>query len=403
MGNASISSTLIALLFWLALGVISYTYFGYPLLIWIISRLRPKSESYERHTPYITLLIAAYNEEVIIEDKLINSLSIDYPKEKLQILIVTDGSTDQTPDIVNKFANLGIEKLHQPERRGKMAAINRAMAHARGEIIVFSDANNYYQPDTLKKLIAPFSNLEVGAVSGAKVIGRGDGALGASEGLYWKYESFIKQQESRLGSCTSVSGEILAIRKNTYNTPPDNIINDDFYIAMQVIRQGHRLAYVPDAKSSERVSLTAKDEIIRRTRINAGRYQAIALAGQLLPFNHPVLVWQIISHKFLRPLVPFFMIVLAISNLTAVIYPPRAGGAINLQPPFGVFMLCLQMLFYMLAWFGARPSKQENQSRLIRLLYLPTFLTNSNIAALNGFFQYLRGQQSHIWERIQRR
>ena len=403
MVSPSTPSTLIALLFWMAFVVIFYTYFGYPLLIWIISSFIPKSEFSKHQTPYVTLLIAAYNEETVIEDKLINSLSIDYPKEKLQILVITDGTTDQTPAIVKKYADLGIELLHQPERRGKMAAINRAMAHARGEIIVFSDANNYYQPDTLKKLITPFSNLEVGAVSGAKVIDRGDGALGASEGLYWKYESFIKQQESRLGSCTSVSGEILAIRKNTYNTPPDNIINDDFYIAMQVIRQGHRLAYVPEAKSSERVSLTAKDEIIRRTRINAGRYQAIAMAGHLLPFNRPILVWQIISHKFLRPLVPFCMIVLVISNLTAVLYPPKAGGAIYLQPPFGVFMLGLQMLFYILAWIGARPLKQENQSKLIRLLYLPTFLTNSNIAALYGFFQYLRGQQSHIWERIQRR
>jgi len=163
------------------------------------------------------------------------------------------------------------------------------------------------------------------------------------------------------------------------------------------------LAYVPEAKSSERVSLTAKDEIIRRTRINAGRYQAIAMAGQLLPFNRPVLVWQIISHKFLRPLVPFCMISLVILNLAAVIYPPKTGGVIYLDIPFSYIMLGSQALFYILAWFGAQSGKQENQSKFVRLLYLPTFLTNSNFAALKGFFQFLRGQQPHIWERIQRR
>ena len=403
MDNVSTSSMLIALLFWLALGVILYTYFGYPLLISIISRIRPKSEAYKQQTPYVTLLIAAYNEEVVIEDKLKNSLSIEYPKEKLQILVVTDGSTDRTPEIVRKYTNLGMELLHQPERRGKMAAINRAMAHVQGEIIVFSDANNYYRPDTINKLIAPFSNPEIGAVSGAKVIDQGDGDLGASEGLYWKYESYIKKQESRLGCCTSVAGEILAIRKSAYITPPNKIINDDFYMAMQIIRQGYRLVYVPEAKSSERVSLTARDEIIRRTRINAGRYQAITMAGQLLPFNRPVLVWQIISHKFLRPVVPFCMISIAILNLAAVLYPPKGGGVIYLGIPFSFIMLGLQVLFYMLAWFGARSGKQENQNKLVRLLYLPTFLTNSNFAALKGFFQFLRGQQPHIWERIQRR
>jgi cellulose synthase/poly-beta-1,6-N-acetylglucosamine synthase-like glycosyltransferase len=403
MRNPPISSALTALLFWVALGIILYAYFGYPLLIWVISKIYPKSEIYKPYTPYVTLLIAAYNEEAVIEEKIKNSLSIDYPKERFQILVVTDGSIDKTPEVVKKYAGLGVCLLHNPERRGKMAAINRAMAHARGEVIIFSDANNYYQVDTIKKLIEPFSSLEVGAVSGAKVIMQGDGTLGASEGAYWKYESFIKKQESRAGSCTSVAGEILAIRKNAYITPPDNIINDDFYIAMQVIRQGYRLVYVPEAKSSERVSLTARDEIIRRTRINAGRYQAIALAGQLLPFNRPMLVWQIISHKFLRPLVPFCMISLVILNLTAVLYPPKTGGVIYLDTPFSVIMLGLQALFYLLALFGSRFAKQENQKKFIRLLYLPTFLTNSNFAALKGFFQYIRGQQSHLWERIQRR
>lgn len=393
----------LAITFWLSLGGIIYTYFGYPIIIALLAGIFSKTEQSKPATPSVTLLIAAYNEETVIRSKLNNCLSLDYPNERLQILVVTDGSSDETPKIVDEFGSRNVKLLHQPERKGKMAAITRAISQIESEIIVFSDANNIYQPDTIMQLVAPFSNPGVGAVTGAKVIEKGDGSLGNSEGLYWKYESFIKRCESQLGSCTSAAGEILAIRKKLYVNPPPKIINDDFYIAMQIIRQGYRLVYVPEARSSERVSLTAQDEIIRRTRINAGRYQAIAMAGQILPFNRPILVWQVISHKFLRPLVPFCMIGLAILNLTAVLYPPKAGGAIYLDAPFSVIMLGLQVLFYMLAWLGASSGKQENQSKFVRFLYLPTFLTNSNFAALKGFFQFLRGQQSHIWERIQRR
>jgi biofilm PGA synthesis N-glycosyltransferase PgaC len=395
-------SILLAAGFWLSVFCILYTYFGYPILITILAKSHPPSPLYDARSLFVTLLIAAYNEEIVIEEKIKNCLAIDYPKDRFQILIVTDGSSDQTPELVKKYTREGVELLHQPERRGKMAAINRAMPFVRGEVVVFSDANNYYRSDTIKKLLAPFGNPEIGAASGAKVIDEGDGNLGASEGLYWKYESFIKKQESRLGSCTSASGEILAIRKNAYVSPPDKIVNDDFYLAMQVIRQGYRFVYVPDAKSVERVSLTAKDEVKRRTRIIAGRYQAISMANKLLPFNRPLLVWQIVSHKFLRPLVPFFMIGAAIFNLIAVVFPPQTNSILYLGKPFSAIMLSLQGLFYLLAWIGSH-SKLSEQNKLVKLLYLPTFLTNSNLAALKGFLQFLRGEQSHLWERIQRR
>ncbi len=399
----STGSFLIALLFWASLGGILYTYFGYPVLIYLLAKMIHKPETYQTSQPSVTLLIAAYNEEAVIEEKIKNSLTINYPKELFQVLIVTDGSADKTPEIVKRYINYGIEILHEPERRGKMAAINRALPNARGEIIVFSDANNYYQPDTILKLIQPFGSPAVGGVTGAKVIGQGDGSLGASEGLYWKYESFIKKQESRAGSCTSAAGEVLAIRKNLYAPPPDHVINDDFYIAMQIVRNGYRLVYIPEAKSVERVSPSARDEIARRTRINAGRFQAITMAGQILPFNRPLLVWQILSHKFLRPMVPFCMIGMAIFNLLAVLFPPQAQGLWILSKPYSIIFLVLQILFYTAAWVGSRAVNRGEQNRLIRLFYLPTFLTNSNYAALMGFFRFLRGSQSHMWERIQRR
>jgi cellulose synthase/poly-beta-1,6-N-acetylglucosamine synthase-like glycosyltransferase len=281
------------------------------------------------------------------------------------------------------------------------------MAQVSSDIVVFSDANNYYQPETIKKLVAPFNDPHIGAVSGSKVIDQGDGNLGASEGLYWKYESFIKVRESRLDSCTSVSGEILAIRKNAYVSPSMNIINDDFYIAMQVIRQGYRLVYVPEARSSERVSLSAKDEIIRRARINAGRYQAISRAFEILPLTRPLLVWQIISHKFLRPLVPFAMIFMLFSNILLILIPSPSSSflpsLVGLSYPFGLAFLVLQGLFYISAWIGTLMTEHGDQSKIARLLYLPAFLTNSNFAALRGFIQFLRGSPTHIWDRIQRR
>jgi len=390
-------------LFWLSMAGIIYTYFGYPLLVAALASLFPKAEGGQDVTPTVTLLVAAYNEENVIESKIQNCLAIEYPKNKLQILVITDGSSDRTPQIVEQFAAENVLLLHQPERRGKMAAINRALLTIESEIVVFSDANNYYQPQTLRKLLGPFCDSGVGATTGAKLILKGDGSLGESEGLYWKYESFIKSQESRLGSCTSAAGEILAIRKKLYVTPPEKIINDDFFIAMQILKQGYRLIYVPDAKSIERVSLTAQDEIIRRTRINAGRFQAIALSRKILPFNQPYLIWQIFSHKFLRPFVPFFMIFVAISNVMLLLLPPGVGSLQPLGRLFYEVLLALQILFYGLAWLGARPNYQVDPSKFRKMVYLATFLVNSNLAALKGFIQFARGQQSHIWDRTQRR
>ena len=403
MESESLVSILTALFFWISVGGILYTYFGYPLLIFFLAKLNNKLEKYPASQPPVTLLIAAYNEESVIESKIRNSLAIDYPKNLFQVLIVADGSTDKTCEIVKRYTNLGVNLLYQPERRGKMAAINRALPQARGEIIVFSDANNYYPQDTICSLIQPFGDPEVGAATGAKVIEQGDGSLGTSEGLYWKYESFIKKQESRLGSCTSVTGEVLAIRKNLYSPPPDHVINDDFYIAMQIVRSGYRLIYVPEAKSIERVSPSAEDEVTRRTRINAGRFQAIAMAKQILPLKRPILVWQILSHKFLRPLVPFGMIGAALFNLLAVLFPPESKGLFILSQPYSLIFLGLQILFYALAWMGRKYGNRGEQNKLLRLFYLPTFLTNSNWAALLGFVRFLRGGQSHLWERIARR
>jgi len=382
---------------------ILYVYAGYPVLLTILARLRPRATSVPPHQPSVTLLIAAYNEEATIAEKLNNCLALDYPRHLLQIVVAADGSDDATPDIVSTYAEQGVELSYSPPRRGKMAAINRAIPLASGEIIVFSDANNMYSPNAIRELTAPFSDTSVGAVTGAKSIQRGDGALGESEGAYWKYESFIKKQETRLSTSIGAPGEILAIRRSLYEAPPDNIINDDFYLAMRLIRRGYRIIYNPQARSIERVSLSAQDEVTRRARIVAGRYQALALGLRLLPLQRPLIVWQVISHKFLRPLVPFMMIGAFLTNLLAIIFPRRAQKCTSLElaPPINWLLFSLQLLFYALAWLGNR--RAAKGSKIGTLLYLPAFLVNSNMAAVKGLHQFLTKEQTTLWQRAKRR
>jgi cellulose synthase/poly-beta-1,6-N-acetylglucosamine synthase-like glycosyltransferase len=393
---------MITKLFWFFVGSIFYTYVGYPLLLTLLARTRPRPETVESGLPSVTLLVAAYNEEATIAQKLENSLALNYPGERLQIVVAADGSNDRTVDIVRRYAERGVELSYNPSRRGKIAAINRALARVRGEIIVFSDANNFYQPDTVQALVKPFVDPTVGAVSGAKVIVKDDETLSESEGLYWKYESFIKRQETRLGCCAGVAGEVLAVRKDLFEPPPDNIINDDFYIAMRLIRRGYRVVYTPRARSYERVSPSARDEIARRTRIVAGRYQAIALAHQLLPARRPLVVWQIVSHKFLRPLVPLAMIGALVTNIIDVARSLRTtqSTTASLVPPLNRIMLVAQVVFYGLAWLG---SVNERVGRSGKLLYLPTFLVNSNFAALVGLYRFITKSQTTRWKRVPRR
>jgi cellulose synthase/poly-beta-1,6-N-acetylglucosamine synthase-like glycosyltransferase len=389
------------ILFWLFVFGVFYVYAGYPLLLAILARVFPRPIATGSELPTLTLLIAAHNEEAAIAEKLQNSLSLKYPADKLQILVAADGSDDRTAEIVSSFAARGVELSYELARRGKMSAINRAMQIARSEIVLFSDANNMYAADTLLELMRFFSDPQVGAVSGAKHILSGDGSLGDTEGLYWKYESFIKKQETRLGSCTGAVGEIFAIRRKLFTLPPAKIINDDFYMALQIVRQGYRVVYAPKAVSTERVSQSAQAEIERRTRIVAGRYQAMGMSLSLLPFRQPLVVWQVISHKFMRPLVPLFMLGALLANLSALIFSPRAEASLlHLSGIYGQVIFGLQILFYLLAWIGGRV---KLHGLMAKLFYIPTFLVNSNFAALLGFLKYASGRQSVVWKRVARR
>lgn len=391
--------------------IILYTYFGYPLILALISFVYQKSswwlkksflDSDAKKLPNVTLLIAAYNEERVIESKLQNSLELDYPKDRLQIIVAADGSTDKTVQIVDQFKAKGVDLSFKAGRAGKMAAINRAMQKATGEIVVFSDANNLYAKDAIRMIVIPYSLKSVGGVSGSKRIMKGDGLLGHSEGLYWKYESYIKKMETKTGNTMGAVGEIFSIRKDLFEPPPEKVINDDFYLAVRLVKRGFRVVYQPEAKSFERVSLTAEDELVRRTRIISGRYQALFMAKNLLPWKRPFDTWKLISHKYLRPIIPLAMIGLLISNLLGILSVQLTGNLsfALFNPRVDLIIFVLQLLFYFSALLG---NNIGNQGILSKALYIPSFLLKSNWAALKGLIVFLSRKESALWERAERR
>jgi len=396
-------NVVVAVVFWVALLVLIYTLFGYPLIIATMANRRDRPTYTGQFLPSVTLIIPAYNEEVVIGRKIENSLKLNYPKDKIQILVAADGSSDRTPDIVREFATFGVELSYTPERGGKMAAINRAISKTRGDIIVFSDANNFYEEDSIQRLVAPFEDEKVGGTTGAKLIIEDERDLSSAEGFYWKYESAIKLNESIVSSCTSAVGEMLAIRKDLFEFPPSNVINDDRYIVVDLIRRGYRVEYVPEARSFEYVSASAKDEIKRRRRMNAGGFQIISMSRELLPKGKWLEIWKIVSHKYLRTLLPFAMIIVLAANVAAVILPANNASQsfILLGKPYNWIFLFLQIGFYILALIGNIFPK-KGKSKIKKIMYLPTFFVNSNLAIISGLFMFLQDEDSHIWERVER-
>lgn len=388
-------------LFWLSVFTVFYVYAGYPILIAVLARFRRPLLFSPGYYPSVTLIFAANNEEKVIASKLENTLSLDYPRENLQILVADDGSVDRTVEIVKNFQDQRVELTSFPERRGKLAALNDAIKDARGDIILFSDADNFYPPDALKETVKYFQFPSIGAVSGGRNV-IGESSLGNAEGLYWKYEEFIKRQESRFGNCVGVAGDLLSIRQSLFTSPPIGIINDDFYMALSILKQGYRVVYAPEARSYHPVAGTEQGEMERRARMVAGRYQAIFSAWHMLPFKNPIAVWQIVSHKYLRPLVPFAMILAFLASLFSLLLGPSVlnGPAwLVLAGPYDRISFILQLLFYAAAFMGMRI---KSRGLLGKVLYLPTFLVNSNFAALCGFYRYLSSNQTVVWKKVTR-
>ena len=388
-------SILIAI-FWTCAGLIVYAYPGYALTIWLLSRLFGKRSSPPAASapaidlPSATLLIAAYNEAAVIEERILNALAIDYPRDRFQIVVASDGSSDGTPDIVRRYVDRGVQILDYRERRGKSAVLNATIAGLQTDLVILSDANTFNDPDAVLKLTRWFADPGVGSVVGKLVLT--DPATGRNaDSLYWKYETFLKKCEGRLGGLLGANGAIYAIRRPLYVPIPDQTIVDDFVIPLLAKQEhGGTIVYDPEAVAHEETPENIGSEFHRRARIGAGGFQAIALLWRLLDPHRGWISFTFLSHKILRWLCPAFMIGCILSNVVLVL-----NGGSSLYR----VLLTAQATFYLLAlvasWF---PPKLK----ILKPLRLVTMFTSMNVALLVGFFRWIGGRQKGVWRRTER-
>ena len=360
-----------------AVTIILYTFFGYPALICLLARLWPRPVKKANITPTVTLLIPAYNETSVIAEKLENSLALDYPANRLGIVVVADGSTDETTTIVASFADRGIRLLFEPERRGKITAVNRAMPLLASEIVVFTDANAMLDRGTLKALTRNFADTAVAAVAGAKRV------LSGGEGLYWRYESHIKRCDSQLSSVMGAAGELFAIRRALFASTETDSIIEDFVMSMRLVGNGWRVVYEPEAVAREESAITLRGDWQRRTRIATGGFQAIRRLPQLLHPRQGRIAWQYISHRVLRwAATPFLLPLVYLLNLALW------------ERPFYQLLLLGQTAFYMMGLWGFWRAKRGIRRGLS---YAVFFFCFTNLAAIVGFWRYITDQQPVTW------
>ncbi len=371
-------------LFWAAAAIIAYVYLGYPLLLRVIRRLRgPRLPRRGTGQPAVTLMISAYNEQDVIGAKLRNTLEIDYPRRRLQVLVISDASDDRTDRIVGEFAAEGIELLRMPARGGKTAGLNAAMARASGEVVVFSDANALYRPDAIAMLVRNFADAGVGAVIGESTYVDPEAPSEHSEGLYWRYETAIKLLESEIGSAVGGDGAIYAVRRQLYAPMPPDALSD-FVNPLQVVRAGYRCVYEPAARSSERAADTFRKEFRRKVRIVNRAWRATMRMRELLnPLRFGLFSVMLISHKLLRWLAPFFLVGLLASNV-----------ALLDQGPLYQLALGLQVACYALALSGLA---LRNRRSLPALLSVPFYFALVNAASATGIVDAWRGKTYTTW------
>ena len=284
--------------FWVAFALVLYTYFGYPLLIWLLAQLRPQPIKQGASYPTVSMIIAAYNEEKVIGAKMANTMALAYPKDKLEVIVVADGSTDHTVDIVKSYEKAGVKVLHQPARNGKTAALNRAVSIATGEILFFSDANTEYAPAVVQKIVRNFHDHSVGGVSGQKVILK-DNTRQTSKGetAFWNYEAWLKTYESFVGSIVGADGEIFAMRRAFFDPMPSAIVHDDMYLSLKIVDAGYRVVYEREAVSGEYSSKTLYDEFFLKVRYASAGYQILSVFRRMFLPPRTFFAFQFISHK----------------------------------------------------------------------------------------------------------
>lgn len=388
-------------IFWILVFLVFYTYAGYGLVAWLWIRIRlfffnsskqVNEDAFE--LPTLALIIAAYNEEQILAGKIINSLALDYPADKIRILVVTDGSTDRSVQIVKDFPTL--IHLHQADRRGKVAAINRAVTAADDvDILVFSDANTMLNKEALLRMVSHYKNLMVGGVSGEKKVLDLAGSTVRGESFYWRYESGLKKLDASFYTIVGAAGELFSIRRSLYEAVPENVILDDFYISLKVCEKGYQVKYEPTAFAIENPSLTMFDEAERKTRISAGAFQSMIIFAKLMnPLHYGKLSFQYLSRRVFRwvicPLALPLILLLNVYFYSAEVSPEKLYG----------LLFYLQVAFYMLAalgWMFAGKKAGNN-----KVIHIPYYFLFMNLSVWYGFFRFIKGGQSAIWDKVNR-
>ncbi|OMP77340.1 glycosyltransferase family 2 protein [[Flexibacter] sp. ATCC 35208] len=383
------------ILFYTSLFILFYNYIGYGFLVGILvacKRLLSRaSREVTTFEPAVTLIVAAYNEAAFIAEKIKNTLELDYPADKLEIIFITDGSNDGSEIIVQQYA--GIRSMHEPERKGKTAAINRAMQTVQTPVVIFCDANTLLNIDAVKNIVRHYQDPKTGGVAGEKkVMPAGNSGAAGTEGIYWKYESLLKRLDAALYTVVGAAGELFSVRTVLFTPVAPEVILDDFIISLRVNQMGYRIAYAPDAFAMETPSAGITEEHKRKIRISAGGFQSIVMLRALLNvFRYPLLSFQYISHRVLRwTLSPLSLPILLIS--AAVLTLQGAGGWCQL-------IFAAQVIFYLLAVAGFFLAKRDIK---FKPCYIPFYFLFMNVAIYEGFFRYIRKQQSAVWEKARR-
>lgn len=387
------------LFFWICFTVVVYTYVGYPLILYATLSIRKlfspkKREKEASFEPRVCFFVTAYNEKNYVNQKIENTFQLDYPREKIQYIWVTDGSDDGTPDLLREYE--GIEVYHEPARRGKMHAMNRGMQFVKAPIVIFSDTNTRLNREAIREIVACFSLPETGCVAGEKRIveKEADAAAGAGEGLYWKYESWIKRMDAELNSAVGAVGELFAIRTELFEEVENDTILDDFIISLRIAKKGYKIAYTPNAYAEETASLNVKEEMKRKIRIAAGGIQTLFRLKSLLnPFRYGVLTWQYFSHKVLRwTLAPVSLFLLLFVNAAIILMPGEVSG-------FYIWFFVFQLICYFFAVVGWILG---NRQLRFKILFVPYYFVSIHYAAICGIFRFFRGKQSASWEKSKR-
>ncbi|MBI3621534.1 MAG: glycosyltransferase family 2 protein [Nitrospirae bacterium] len=376
----------LSIVFWVCLFLLAYTFFGYPLLIRLWAGLRPRFPVTRDFLPTVSVVIVAYNEAAGVARRLDNLLALDYPRDRLEILFVSDGSTDGTARRAWAYAERGVKTISFGIRRGKASVFNDVVPKLKGEIVVFGDVRQEFAADVLRILAGRFGDPQVGAVSGELILvdNPGGTSVGGGVGFYWRYEKFIRWNESRADSAVGATGALYAIRRDLFEPLPDDTLLDDVVIPMRIVRRGYRVLFEPAARAYDRVAATAREEWTRKVRTITGNFQLFARERWLLnPFCNR-LWFQAVSHKGLRLLIPVFLPAALVANLLladSLFYRWVLGG---------------QLLFYAAAVGGYALRKAR---RRIPLLSVPCVICLLGWATVVAFLRFLAGRQPATWEK----